>query len=115
MKAVIYTHYGPPRVLHLTDIPKPTPRNSEVLVKVRATTVTIGNTIIRSMNLPVSGVQKLLARLYLGIHKPKQQILGMELVGDIEAVGSNVTRFKPGNAVFASLNMLLLLSLRPYT
>ncbi|MEM6428904.1 MAG: NAD(P)-dependent alcohol dehydrogenase [Deinococcota bacterium] len=102
MKAVIYTQYGPPKVLHLTDIPKPTLRPNEVLVKVRATTVTIGDTIMRSMNLPVSGMQKLLARLYLGIRKPKRQILGMELAGDIEIVGSKVTRFKPGDAVFAS-------------
>jgi len=69
---------------------------------VRATTVTIGDTIMRSLNIPVSGWQKVMARLYLGWRTPRRSILGMELAGDIEAVGSNVTRFRPGQAVFAS-------------
>ena len=102
MKAVIYTHYGPPEVLHFTEIAKPAPRDNEVLVKVRATTVTIGDTIMRSFNLPVSGWQKLMARLILGIRHPKRHILGMELAGDIEAIGPAVTRFKIGDAVMAS-------------
>ncbi len=102
MKAILYTQYGPPEVLRLTDIPKPTPREDEVLVKIRATTVTIGDTIMRSFNLPISGVQKLMARLFLGWSKPKRPILGMELSGEIEAVGRKVTRFEPGQAVFAS-------------
>jgi len=102
MKAILYTQYGPPEVLRLTDIPEPTPRDNEVLVKVRATTVTIGDTIMRSFNLPISGVQKLMARLFLGWSKPKRPILGMELSGEIEAVGRKVTRFQPGQAIFAS-------------
>jgi NADPH:quinone reductase-like Zn-dependent oxidoreductase len=102
MKAILYTQYGPPEVLRLADIPKPAPRDNEVLVKVHATTVTIGDTIMRSFNLPISGVQKLLARLFLGIRGPKRHILGMELSGEIEAVGRKVTRFQPGDAVFAS-------------
>lgn len=102
MKAVIYTQYGPPEVLHLTEIAKPAPKDNEVLIKIRATTVTIGDTIMRSFNLPVSGWQKLMARLILGIRKPKRHILGMELAGDVEAIGRNVTRFKIGDAVMAS-------------
>ena len=102
MKAILYTQYGPPEVLRLADIPKPAPRDNEVLVKVRATTVTIGDTIMRSFNLPISGVQKLMARLFLGWSKPKRPILGMELSGEIEAVGRKVTRFQPGQVVFAS-------------
>lgn len=102
MRVFIYTQYGPPEVLHLVDSPKPAPRDREVLVKVYATTVTIGDTIMRSLNLPVSGMQKLLARLYLGWSKPKRPILGMELAGVIESAGKNVTRFRPGEAVFAS-------------
>jgi NADPH:quinone reductase-like Zn-dependent oxidoreductase len=102
MKAVIYTQYGPPEVLRLVDIPKPAPRSQEVLVKVYATTVTIGDTIMRSLNMPIAGWQKLMARLYLGWSKPKRPILGMELAGVIESVGSQVTRFQPGDAVFAS-------------
>jgi NADPH:quinone reductase-like Zn-dependent oxidoreductase len=102
MKAVIYTAYGPPEVLRLQEVEKPTPRDREVLVRVIATTVTIGDTIMRSFNLPVQGWQKLMARLILGIRKPRRPILGMELAGEVESVGRKVTRFKPGAAVFAS-------------
>ncbi|MEM7128440.1 MAG: NAD(P)-dependent alcohol dehydrogenase [Chloroflexota bacterium] len=102
MKAIVYTKYGPPEVLQLKDIPKPDPLANEVLVKVHATTVTIGDTIMRSLNMPIPGWQRILARLYLGIRKPRRQSLGMELAGEIEAVGRKVTRFKPGTAVFAS-------------
>ena len=102
MKAIVYTEYGPPEVLRLQEVEKPAPRDNEVLVKVYATTVTIGDTIMRSFNLPIPGWQKLLARLYLGIRSPKRPILGMELAGDIESVGRKVTRFKPGDPVFAS-------------
>jgi NADPH:quinone reductase-like Zn-dependent oxidoreductase len=102
MKAVVYTAYGSPDVLQLKQVAKPVPGDSEVLVRVYATTVTIGDTIMRSLKIPVPGWQRLLARLYLGILKPKRSILGMELSGDIEAVGKAVTRFKPGDPVFAS-------------
>jgi NADPH:quinone reductase-like Zn-dependent oxidoreductase len=102
MKAVIYTQYGPPDVLRIVELSKPAPRANEVLVKVHATTVTIGDTIMRSLNIPVPGWQKVMARLYLGWNKPKRPVLGMELAGEVEAVGRNVTRFKPGDAVFAS-------------
>lgn len=102
MKAIVYTHYGPPEVLQFTEIAKPAPRDNEVLIKVRATTVTIGDTIMRSFNLPVSGWQKLMARFFLGIRHPKRPILGMELAGDVEAISQSVTRFKLGEAVMAS-------------
>lgn len=102
MQAFIYTQYGPPEVLRLVDIPKPAPRDHEVLVKVHATTVTIGDTIMRSLNLPVHGWQKLMGRLILGWSKPRRPILGMELAGEVEAVGKKVKRFKPGDPVFAS-------------
>ncbi|MFO7583813.1 MAG: NAD(P)-dependent alcohol dehydrogenase [Anaerolineales bacterium] len=102
MKAILYTQYGPPEVLRLIDLPKPNPHPNEVLVKVHATTVTIGDTIMRSLNIPVPGWQKIMARLYLGWNKPKRPILGMELSGEVEAIGRNVTRFQPGDAVFAS-------------
>jgi NADPH:quinone reductase-like Zn-dependent oxidoreductase len=102
MKAVIYEKYGPPEVLQLTQVPKPVPRDHEVLVKVHATTVTRGDVIMRSFNPPVPRWQRILARLYLGIRKPKRQILGMELAGEIESVGTKVTQFKPGDQVFAS-------------
>jgi NADPH:quinone reductase-like Zn-dependent oxidoreductase len=102
MKAIVYTKYGPPEVLRLHDMDKPAPRDNEVLVKVLATTVTIGDTIMRSLNLPIHGWQKLIGRLMLGWHKPRRHILGMELAGEIEAIGRKVTRFRPGEAVVAS-------------
>ena len=103
MKACVYDRYGSPEVLHFVDVPKPTPRDHEVLIKVRATTVTIGDTIMRSFELPnITGWQKFMARLILGWNKPRRHILGMELAGEIESIGQKVTRFKPGDAVFAS-------------
>jgi len=102
MKAVVYTQYGPADVLRLKEIEKPVPGDKEVLVRVRATTVTIGDTIMRSLHIPGPLWQRFLARIYLGLRKPKRTILGMELAGDIESVGSKVTRFRPGEAVFAS-------------
>jgi NADPH:quinone reductase-like Zn-dependent oxidoreductase len=100
MKAIVYTRYGPPEVLHLQEIPKPDPSDHEVLVKVHATTVTIGGCRMRSFTVPPE--QWLFARLYLGIFRPRRPILGMELAGEIEAVGKNVTHFQPGDPVFAS-------------
>ncbi len=103
MQAIVYTEYGPPEVLRLQEMEKPAPRDREVLVKVHATTVTIGDTIMRSLNLPpIPGWQKFMARLILGWRKPKRPILGMELAGEVESVGRKVTRFKPGDPVFAS-------------
>jgi len=102
MKAVIYTKYGSPDVLQLKEVEKPAPKDNEVLVKIHATTVTIGDTIMRSLNMPIPGWQRLLARLYLGIRRPKRPILGMELAGEIESVGKDVTRFKTGDQVFVS-------------
>lgn len=102
MKAIVYTQYGSPEVLRLVDVPKPAPRDHEVLVRVHATTVTIGDTIMRSLKMPVHGWQKLMGRLFLGWRSPRRPTLGMELAGEIESIGSDVTRFKPGDPVFAS-------------
>jgi NADPH:quinone reductase-like Zn-dependent oxidoreductase len=102
VKAIVYTKYGSPDVLHLKEVEKPTPKENEVLVKIYATTVTIGDVIMRSFNLPTPWWQWIFARLYLGIRGPKRTVLGMELAGEIERVGKNVTRFKQGDKVFAS-------------
>src|SRR5512143_1695359 len=103
MKAIVSEKFGPPDVLQIRDVEKPTPKDNEVLVKVYATTVTIGDTIMRSLNLPpIPGWQKFMARLILGWRKPKRPILGMELAGEVESVGKKVTRFKPGDPVFAT-------------
>jgi NADPH:quinone reductase-like Zn-dependent oxidoreductase len=102
MKAIVYERYGSPEVLQLKEVTKPAPRDNEVLVKVFATTVTIGDVIMRSFNLPTPRWQWLFARIYLGLRKPKRTILGMELAGEIESVGKHVTRFKKGDQIFAS-------------
>ncbi len=102
MKTVIYTQYGPPEVLQVVEAPKPLPKEDEVLVRVHATTVTIGDTIMRSLRVPGPWWQRLAARIYLGIGKPKRRTLGMELAGQVESTGEAVTRFQPGDPVFAS-------------
>lgn len=99
MKAIMYDRYGSPDVLRLTELPKPTPKNNEVLIKVRATTVTSGDWRVRSLTVPRGfGI---LSRLALGISGPRQKILGTELSGVVEATGTDVTRFKVGDEVFA--------------
>ncbi len=100
MKAIVCTKYGPPEVLKLKEVKKPVPRDNEVLIKVHATTCHIGDVKIRSFNIPFW--QMIPFRIYLGIRKPKRSILGMELAGDVEAIGKEVKRFKKGDQVFAS-------------
>ena len=100
MKAFLYEKYGPPEVLQLREIEKPTPKDNEVLINVYATTVTSGDVTLRSFKAP--RVFWIPYRISQGITKPKDPILGCELAGDIEAVGQNVTQFKPGDQVFAA-------------
>lgn len=104
MKAVIYTKYGAPSVLKLVDIEKPKPKDNEILVKICATTVTSGDTRLRSSNFPP--VAWLLVRLMFGLFKPKKEILGHELSGIVEAVGKVVTKYKVGDEVIATPTML---------
>lgn len=102
MKVIVYTQYGPAEVLQLAEVAKPAPKDDEVLVKIHATTVTIGDTIMRSLIIPGPHWQRLFARLYLGIRHPKRTILGMELAGEVESAGKEVTRFRQSDQVFAS-------------
>jgi NADPH:quinone reductase-like Zn-dependent oxidoreductase len=100
MKAVVYTHYGPPDVLHMAEMERPAPKANEVLVRVRATTVTRGDIRMRSFTVPLA--MWIPARLYLGVFRPKRPVLGMELAGVVESVGAEVTEFRPGDTIFAS-------------
>ena len=101
MKAMVTTKYGPKEVLQIQEREKPTPRENEVLVKIFATTVSIGDVKMRGL-FELSSGEKLAARMFLGWSKPKKDILGMEAAGEIEAIGSEVTKFKVGDRVFAS-------------
>lgn len=102
MKAIVYEKYGPPEVLELKSVDRPLPKADEVLIRVQATTVHRGDTRMRSLDIPGPGWQRFLARIMLGVRKPRRAILGMELAGVIEGVGRDVTRFKSGDEVFAS-------------
>ena len=106
MKAIICTKYGPPEVLQIREVEKPAPKDNEVLVKVHATTVHIGDTKVRRLEPGLGPVKdfffKPMMRIMLGFKGPRKKILGMELAGEIEAVGKDVTLFKIGDPVFGS-------------
>lgn len=99
MRAVVCTRYGPPEVLRLEERAKPAPGDNEVLIRTRASTVSSGDHRVRSLDLPRGF--KTIGRLILGLTKPRQPVLGTELAGEVEAVGRGVTKFRPGDPVFA--------------
>jgi NADPH:quinone reductase-like Zn-dependent oxidoreductase len=102
MKAMIYTEYGPPDVLHLTEIEKHAPKDNEILVKVFATTVSSGVLWARTGTHPDSQFFTLAIRLAFGLTKPRKTILGYELSGEVEAVGKDVKLFQKGDQVFGT-------------
>ena len=93
MRAVVYDRYGPPEVLRLQEVERPVPGDDEVLVKIHATTV-------NRTDCGVRGAKPFIVRFFTGLARPKRRILGMELAGEVEAVGSAVTEFEVGDHVF---------------
>ncbi len=100
MRAIICTRYGPPEVLQPAEVPKPAPRDNEVLIRIVCTTCHFGDVRVRAAMVPAA--MQIPFRLYMGIRKPRRGILGFELSGVVEAVGKAVRRFKPGDAVLAA-------------
>jgi NADPH:quinone reductase-like Zn-dependent oxidoreductase len=101
MRAIIYTEYGPPEVLQLQEVAKPTPKDNEILIKVMAAEVTKSDCEMRSFNFPVKWFW-LPLRIAFGLFKPKRPILGGYFAGEVEGVGKEVTRFKVGDQIFGS-------------
>ena len=97
MKAIVYTEYGSPDVLQLKEVAKPTPKANEVLIKVYAVSV-------NAADLHILRADPFLVRLNYGLLKPKNEILGSDIAGRVEAVGSDVTQFKPGDEVFGDIS-----------
>ena len=93
MKAAVYTRYGPPDVVQITDVEKPVPNDKEVLIKIRAASV-------NPLDWHFMRGTPYILRIGAGLHKPKVTRLGVDLAGQVEAVGTNVTQFKPGDEVF---------------
>ena len=106
MKAIVYMQYGPPEVLQLKEVEKPSPKDNEVLIRVDATSVNYGDLLARNIRNTSPGefhmpfLFWLLARIDFGFNAPRKNILGSEFAGEIEAVGNEVTRFKKGDQVF---------------
>ncbi|HOI39764.1 MAG TPA: NAD(P)-dependent alcohol dehydrogenase [Methanobacterium sp.] len=105
MKAIVCTKYGPPDVLKMGEVEKPTPKDNEVLVRTHAATVTAGDCEIRGFQMP--SWLWIPARIGFGLRGPRKKILGQELAGVIEATGKDVKRFRKGDEVFASTGFSL--------
>ena len=95
MRAVVYDRYGPPDVLRIEDVEKPVPKDDEVLIKIHASTITQSDTHLRA-------ARPVIWRLLLGLRRPRQRILGVELAGEVEVVGAAVTGFRVGDRVFGT-------------
>lgn len=99
MRAVVCTRYGPPEVLQLKDLPKPKPGRGQVCIRIFSTAVTASDCIVRAFIVPLR--LKPIMGAVLGFRKPRNPVLGLVLAGQIESVGREVSRFKPGDQVYA--------------
>ncbi len=104
MKAITYSDYGPPGVLHLSDVAKPVPKNDEVLIRVHAVEATKADVEMRSFRFAVKWFW-LPLRLALGVRRPRRQILGGYFAGKVDSVGKNVTDFSTGDQVFGTAGL----------
>ena len=102
MKAAVRTKAGPPEVLQVKEVPKPTPKDNEVLVRIHASTVTGGDALVRHAGT----MMWLIMRLFMGEKKPKIIIPGQEFAGEVEAAGKDVKLFKKGDKVFGSTSLV---------
>lgn len=103
MRAAVYRSFGGPEVVRVEELPKPVPGAGEVLVRVQASTVSVGDYRMRTRDLP-KGLE-FFGPLTIGIFSPRKKILGMDFAGIVEAVGEGVTRFKPGDEVVGLTGM----------
>ena len=105
MRAIVCTDYGPPDVLQLRDVPKPVPKDNEVLIRIRATSVSTADCELRRFDFaPWIWVPM---RLAFGIRKPRRRVLGQELAGNVESVGKEVRSLRKGDRVFATTGIPL--------
>ena len=102
MRAVVYDRYGPPDVLRLEDVPRPVPKEDEVLLKIHATTVNRLDVHTREANRRSGLAVSLLSRMVSGLRRPRQRILGSEFAGEVEAVGAAVSEFAVGDQLFGN-------------
>ena len=106
MKAILHTKYGPPDELQFKEVDKPVPKNNEVLIRIYATTVTTTDCNVRNFTFVPKSFM-LFARMMFGFKKPKINILGVDLAGEIEAVGVDVKQFKKGDQVFGTPDLAM--------
>ena len=99
MKAIVYTEYGAPEVLQLKEVEKPSPKANEVLIRIYATAATSSDANARGFVFVPRGF-KLLSRMVFGIRRPRKEIIGLDLAGEIESVGTKVSLFEKGDQVF---------------